>query len=173
MKRILGVIVLGLLWCNISIAEEMYYMCVNKIVLNRGDDSFPYKVGQKFGITYFKLDTKRSKITIHEAIGGDPKPIKIGIKKIGFVGKDNVKIVFNKPVSGSKWIHTFTINSVNKFNKQSLQGFSFKANVYIKDKSSFWDFDYKNAPCYGPLADAKLLKGKDAKKLYKNWIKGK
>ena len=169
MKKILGIMVLGLLWCNISIAEEMYYMCVNKLVLDRGD-SLPIKKGEEFGFTYFKLDTKKSKITIHEEMGGDTKSDKIGVEKIDFVGKDDVKIVFNKPVSGSKWIHTFTINALNKFNKQDPE-MSFRASVYIKDKSNFYDFDYKNSFCTGPIAGGKLLKGKEAKKIYKKWIK--
>ena len=35
MKKLLGILVLGLLWCNISFAEEIYFACLNVMVKDR------------------------------------------------------------------------------------------------------------------------------------------
>jgi len=170
MKKLLGIIVLGLLLSGNAYAEEIYYKCVIKMGLSRAETFLPFEKGEDFGLMYFKLDKKKSKITIHEELFGD-KLNKIGIKKIDFVGKSNVEIIVDKPVSGSKWVKTIKLNSWNSFNKQDGSGLILKGSEYINHKSKIYDYDFESNFCVGPLDGGKVLKGKEAKKKYKEWLK--
>ena len=169
MKKFLIIIVYFFFQCNFLYAEEIYYACVNKMVEDRGT-SKAFNVGEKFGFQYFKLDTKKSKITIHEQMG-EEKPSKIGSKKVEFVGLDSVEFKIDKSEGSSKMIDTLRINSLNSFKEQDGDGFSFTATYYIKNKSTLYDYDYESNSCMGPLKDGSLLKGKKAKKEYRRWIK--
>ena len=169
MKNFLIIIFYFFFQCNLLYAEEIYYACVNKMVEDRGT-SKAFNVGEKFGFQYFKLDTKKSKITIHEQMG-DEKPSKIGSKKVEFVGMDSVEFKIDKSEGSSKMIDTFRINSLNSFKEQDGDGFSFTATYYIKHRSTLYDYDYESDFCIGPLKEGSVLKGKKAKKEYRRWIK--
>ena len=149
-------------------ANEIYYACSNKMEANRSKSNI-YEIGEVFGFTYIKFDKKKSKITVHEHIG-DSKPERLGTKKISFIDQNNVEVVFNRSEGKTKMIDTFQFNSLNGFNEQETD-FDFKASLYFKHKSTFWDYDYNSDICIGPLKDNKMLEGKKAKKEYKRWIK--
>ena len=102
MKKLLIIIVYFLFQCNSLYAEEIYYVCLNSMVKDRGTTE-AFNVGEKFGFQYFKLDTKKSKITIHEQIG-EEKPAKIGSKKVEFVGMDSVEFKIDKSEGSSKML---------------------------------------------------------------------
>ena len=169
MKKLLIIIVYFLFQCYSLYAEEIYYVCINTMVEDRGTTK-AFNVGEQFGFQYFKLDTKKSKITIHEQMGVE-KPAKIGSKKVEFVGMDNVEFKIDNSEGSTKMIDTFRINSLNSFKEQDGSGFSFTATYYIKNKSTLYDYDYESNSCMGPLKDGSLLKGKKAKKEYRRWIK--
>ena len=150
-----------------AVAEVIYYKCVFKMGLDRAE-TMPFEKGEDLGLMYFKLDKKKSKITIHQYIN---ELHKIGIIKIDFVGTNNVEIIFDKPISGSKWVKTIKLKSRNKFNKQDGTGLSFMGSEYIKHKSEILDYDFESNFCVGPVDGDKVLKGKEAKKKYKEWLK--
>ena len=162
--------VLGLLLGSNTVStKEIYYACTTKMVEDKGTDKFVPE-GEVFGFQYFMLDTKKSKITVHEQMG-DEKPDKIGTKKVEFVGKNSVEFEFKNSEGSIKMVDSFYLKSGNNFSEQGYKSFSFDASTYIKDGSTLYDYDYRSGVCIGPVKDGKILEPKKAKKLYKKWIK--
>tara|TARA_B100001094_G_C17677371_1_gene551728 strand:+ start:72 stop:584 length:513 start_codon:yes stop_codon:yes gene_type:complete len=167
MKKILGIIVLGLLYCNITFAKEFYLACMVSMVEDRSTIKLNIN-GDVFGFQYFKFDNTNSEITIHEQIDIE-KPAKIGSIKIDYDGK---KIIdFEIKNEGS--VDTYKlINSIDlSLIKYNWSDFRFESSVYLKSDSKTIDYDFKSTECIAPLKKGKVLKPSKAKKLYKKWIK--
>ena len=66
MKKAILIIVLGLLWCNISFAETIFLECPEKVIKIRQQNDGNYlEEGQEIGTNYVKFDESKSKVTIH------------------------------------------------------------------------------------------------------------
>ena len=165
MKKFLGILVLGLLWCNASFAEEIYFACLNVMVKDRSSIK-NFKPGEEFGFQYFKLDGEKSEITVHEQTY-DEKPEKIGSIKIDYQGKKTVEFDIRKEEGDTIISDKFKLSSSGRFYKdEGYNNYSFEATVYVKTKSDILDYDFKSEMCVPP----KKGPPKD-KKIYKKWIR--
>ena len=143
--------------------EEIYFACLNVMVKDRSTiDNF--QPGEEYGFQYFKLDSKKSKITVHEQID-DNKPKKIGSIKIDYQGKKTVEFDIREEEGGTIISDKFKLSSVGRFYKDDgYENYSFEATTYVKTKSDVLDYDFKSKMCLPP----KNLKKEE--KTYKKWI---
>ena len=164
MKKTLGILALGIFWCNASLAEEIYIACLSTMLKDRSNIE-NFNEGEDFGFNYFKLDSKKSEITVHEQILDD-KPTKIGSKKIDYVGKNSIKFEIDRSNSSEKMIDSFILTSTNNFtSKDGYPNYTFKGTVYVKSNSDIMDYDF------GGICIAPDKKPPKDKKVYKKWIK--
>ena len=169
MKKLLGIVVLGLLWCNTTLAKEFYLACMVSMVEDRSTIKVPVNGDENlFGFQYFKFDNTNSEITIHEQIDIE-KPSEIGSIKIDYDGKKIIE--FEIKNDGS--IDTYKLmNSIDlSLIKYNWSDFKFESSVYLKSGSTTIDYDFKSTMCIAPLKKGKVLKSSKAKKVYKKWIK--
>ena len=90
MKKLLGIVVLGLLWCNVGFAKEIFYLqCPLKSEVNKTPkDGLPSytQVGKITELRFFKLQIKKSSayILIHSIMLMDKKekPMKLYSDKL-------------------------------------------------------------------------------------------
>ena len=169
MKKLLGIIVLGLLLSGNAYAKEFYLACIVGMVEDRSTTKVPVN-GDKneFGFQYFKFDNTNSEITIHEQIDSE-KPSEIGSIKIDYDGKK----VIDFEIKDEGSVDTYKLmNSIDlSLIKYNWSDFKFESSIYLKSGSATIDYDFKSTMCIAPLKKGKVLKPSKAKKLYKKWIK--
>jgi len=177
MKKLLGIVVLGLLWCNITLASEFYLVCLNVMV----DDRSPIKLftneKKEIGFQYFKFDKTNYEITIHEQIFVK-KPSRVGSIKINYDGKKIIEFEIKDKgsVDSYKLMNTIDLSLMNSIDLSLIEynwweNFKFESSVYLKTESSIYDYDFKSTSCIPPMKKGEVLKPSKAKKLYKKWIR--
>ena len=167
MKKAILILVLGLLWCNVSLAEEFYIACTVGMVEDRSSKKIPtVQEDKRFGFQYFKFDNEKSEITIHEQIL-DSKPSKVGSIIIDYKGKESVEF----EIKDGDAIDKYKLMTWDLSDKEAWEYFKFESTVYLKSESTIYDYDFKSINCLAPMKKGKLLKPSKAKKKYKKWIK--
>ena len=168
MKKLLGIVVLGLLYCNLSLAKEIYIACTVGMVEDRSSKKIRTKSGidKEFGFQYFKFDNKNSEITIHEQIGSQ-KPSKVGSIIIDYKGKDMIEF----EIKDNNSIDKYKLMTWDLSNKSAWEDFKFEGSVYIKSEKTTFDYNFKSTICIAPLKKGKLLQPPKDKKEYNRWIK--
>ena len=132
MNKLLGIVVLGLLWCNVSLAEEIYISCNVGMKDDRSTKKMrtlpkdKYKPIKRFGFQYFKFDNAKSEITIHEQIGSK-KPSKVGSIIIDYEGKNFVEFEIK---NSENEIDKYKLYSRNLSNKGAWQSFNFRRCLF-------------------------------------------
>ena len=148
MKKLLGIMVLGLLWCNVSVAAETIYLaCGGMITANRSDSQYIklLKVGEDMIAYYFEIDSGTSLITAHEDwFVGEPE--KIGTAKIKKIERGFL-IEFKKRDDSGKMIYRFRLTRDAATTAYDLDG-----THYIKANNTL-DIDF-SGNCM-PLKKAK------------------
>ena len=173
MKKLLLIVVLGLLWCNVSLAEEIYISCNVGMKDDRSTKKMrtlpkdKYKPIKRFGFQYFKFDNAKSEITIHEQIGSK-KPSKVGSIIIDYEGKNFVEFEIK---NSENEIDKYKLYSRNLSNKGAWQSFNFEGSVYLKSGSQVFDYDFRNTICLPPTKNGEIIKPPKDEKIYKKWIK--
>ena len=164
MKKILRIVALSLLWCNIGNSEEIYLACLNVMVKDRSNIQ-NFSVGEEFGFQYFKIDTNKSEITVHEQIG-EEKPDKIGTAKLDLQNKEVVEFEIRKEDGNVIISDKFRLTSKGRFFKDDgYENYSYEATTYVKTPPDILDYDFKSKACIPPKDPKK------EKKIYKKWIK--
>ena len=168
MKKLSKIVVLSLLWCNITLASEFYLVCLNVMV----DDRSPIKIltneKNEIGFQYFKFDKTNYEITIHEQIFVK-KPSRVGSIKINYDGKKIIEFEIKDKgsVDSYKLMNTIDLSLI----KYNWKDFKFESSVYLKSESSIFDYEFKSTFCLPPMKKGEVLKPSKAKKLYKKWIR--
>jgi hypothetical protein len=168
MKKLLGILVLGLLWCNVTLAEEFYIACTVGMVEDKSSKKIRTAGGdeKEFGFQYFKFDNTNSEITIHEQIG-NKKPSKVGSIIIDYKGKEVVEF----EIKNNDSVDTYKLMTSDLSDREAWENFKFEGTVYLKSESSTFDYDFKSTICLAPLKKGKVLQPPKDKKEYKKWIK--
>jgi len=67
MKKLLGIVVLGLLWCNVGFAEEINCNTLNECLKKNYTikNKITFKPAESFFNIIYELEKKRAKILIH------------------------------------------------------------------------------------------------------------
>ena len=143
--KFLGIVVLGLLWCGSSYAENFYLNCDREIYENNGsgDWSLYYKVGNSpDGSILIKTEEKKSsiKMTVHLAEMDDGNPGKI------FTGKGSLKdghYIVKKKHSGKIFIKLWMLKDygVTKIKASDMIDLSKKDGEWIIDGEGTRKFD--------------------------------
>ena len=124
-----------------------------------------FQPGEEYGFQYFKLDSNKSEITVHEQFY-DSKPEKIGSIKIDYQGNKIVEFDIKSTEGTTITSDKFKLTSKGRFYKdEGYENYSFEATTYIKTKSEVVDYDFKSIMCIPPKDPKK------EKKIYKKWIK--
>ncbi len=159
MKKFLLVILFLCLSNNLSYSIELYYACSVKVEEDRSKKKF-YKVGEIYGLQYFKINTELSNVIVHEQFA-DEKP--------EIVGENKVKIDYeiNLKIEDDGMIDTFNLTSSTSFENR-LGSLRVNGSTLIKNE---YDYDFTSDVCVSPFKNGKFLEGEKAKKEYKKWIK--
>ena len=78
MKKAIGIIILGLLWCNVGVAEEFYIECIQT----------NYKIKANQTKFIFEINTLKKKMTLIEAPKGEQITEKFTKDRINLIIKD-------------------------------------------------------------------------------------
>ena len=158
MKKLLGIVVLGLLWCNVSFAENIYILCLAEYTKV---EPFSTKKGpgKDFGFFSIKLDKKKSEALIYAELfpaGPQYKLIKTKVKKKKLENNEDLEIKVNKKKSKHKieeitishplsspdgYENTYGIPKISGHGSFKESGkthsFSFAGKCLVKDKNTY------------------------------------